>query len=388
MNQRSDADEVGRFVDQLYAATPHTPVTLVLVGTNVAVFLLMLTDGAGLLHADTRVHLAWGANFEPLTAGGEWWRLLTACFLHFGVIHLAANMWGLYDAGRLVERIFGSLPFALLYVAAGLTGSLASLLWNPGTTISGGASGAIFGVVGALVAFLLRQRHAVPAAVLGRVRASLIAFMAIALAFGMAVPGIDNAAHLGGLAAGFLLGLLLARPLAVVARGPALARLGLAAALAGATLATGALLVPAPAYDWHVEQKVRQELDAFARQETELLGTWQHVARLRGAGRIDAAQMADQISMLAAGWERTRRELSQVMPEAASPLRGVHAVALHYAERQRDAALALSEALRQKDPAAAAEFMAIQAELEELRRAMRSGAEASGSAPPGRGASR
>jgi rhomboid protease GluP len=92
------------------------------------VFLLMLAFGAGLWHAPNGVQLAWGANFGPATKDGEWWRLATAMFLHFGLVHLAMNMWALWDAGRLVERWIGHLRFAVLYLASGLAGNLVSLV--------------------------------------------------------------------------------------------------------------------------------------------------------------------------------------------------------------------------------------------------------------------
>ena len=96
--------------------------------------------------------LEWGANFGPKTMDGQWWRLFTSMFLHFGIIHIGFNMWVLWNVGRLVERLVGNFGFALLYVVSGLLGSVASLAWNP-TTISAGASGAVFGVVGALIGF-------------------------------------------------------------------------------------------------------------------------------------------------------------------------------------------------------------------------------------------
>ena len=119
------------------------PVTRLLVAINLIVFVAMLAGGAGLWHSSNSVQLAWGANFGPATQDGEWWRLGTAMFLHFGIIHLGLNLWALWDGGQLVERMYGSVRFTAIYFASGLTGNLLSLVANKGLAISGGASGAI-----------------------------------------------------------------------------------------------------------------------------------------------------------------------------------------------------------------------------------------------------
>lgn len=119
-----------------------TPVTVALVGINLFVFAAMLVYGAGLWHSPNDVQLAWGASFGPATKDGEWWRLGTAMFLHFGLVHLAMNMWALWDGGRLVERLYGPLRFVVVYFASGLAGNLLSLIVQGDRAVSGGASGA------------------------------------------------------------------------------------------------------------------------------------------------------------------------------------------------------------------------------------------------------
>jgi len=114
--------------DQLRSRTAHVPLTLLLIGANLAVFLLMLGAGAGLWHADNEVQLAWGANFGPATQDGQWWRLGSALFLHFGLLHIAINLWALWDGGQLAERMYGPARFALIYFASGLFGNLLSLV--------------------------------------------------------------------------------------------------------------------------------------------------------------------------------------------------------------------------------------------------------------------
>jgi rhomboid protease GluP len=107
------------------------------------------------------VQIAWGSNFGPYTTEGEWWRLFTSLFIHFGIAHLLLNMFALTAFGPLVERLFGSVNFLFVYLLAGIAGSLASIAWNPGIN-SAGASGAIFGILGALMAVQLRAGATIP----------------------------------------------------------------------------------------------------------------------------------------------------------------------------------------------------------------------------------
>ena len=153
------------------------------------------------------VLLDFGAMFGPLIADGQYWRLFTSMFLHVGMMHLLFNSIGLLIFGRIVEGTYGRLRFALIYVLAGLAGSVASYIINS-AAIGAGASGAIFGVLGALVAFLVANRE-----MLGEVgRQTLVAIAVLAainIFFGFAASGVDNWAHLGGLAGGFALGMAL-----------------------------------------------------------------------------------------------------------------------------------------------------------------------------------
>src|SRR5262249_48647424 len=150
--------------------------------------------------------VAWGAQVRPLVTGGEWWRLASAMFLHLSVLHLLMNMFALYLFGRLAERLFGSVGFAVVYLASGLGGSVVELYGHP-YSVSGGASGAVLGIVGGLIGFLT-VRHVTRAPVLipGELKPLLIM---TALQFGadQLIPGIGWVAHLGGAATGFILGL-------------------------------------------------------------------------------------------------------------------------------------------------------------------------------------
>jgi rhomboid protease GluP len=158
--------------------------------------------------------MAWGSNVGRLTLGGDWWRLLTSMFLHGSLVHLGFNMLVLYQAGQLAERIFGSLRFTGLYLVAGLCGSLGSVLWNPHVN-SVGASGALFGLVGGLLAFIRREHSGVPPTVVKDLQGSLLPFLLFNIVAGFIYPHTDNAAHIGGLAGGWLAGHMLARSLHV-----------------------------------------------------------------------------------------------------------------------------------------------------------------------------
>jgi rhomboid protease GluP len=204
--------ETAEFSGRIRQASPHAPVTPILVGINILVFIAMVIGGVGLIYSDGRLAVQWGTNYGPLTLGGEWWRLLTSTFIHFGIVHLAFNMFAFYQTGRLVERLYGSADFLLLYLFAGLAGSISSLLVHPNIN-SAGASGAIFGVFGALLVYVLNPRNGVPRSLMREHRRSTGPFIAYNLLIGMLPTGIDNAAHIGGLLGGIVMGLLLARPM-------------------------------------------------------------------------------------------------------------------------------------------------------------------------------
>lgn len=206
--------EQAAFQERLLEVTPHAPVTPALIGINVILFVIAAALGAGILVPNGEVLIQLGSDYTPLTATGQWWRLLTSTFLHFGLLHLAFNMWALWVNGVTAERLYGSTRYVLLYLVAGVAGSVASLLWHPFVN-GAGASGAIFGVLGGGLAYFLRTDTGVPKSVLVAQRKNATIFIVVSILNAARVPGIDNAAHLGGLAAGFIMGWLLCRPLDV-----------------------------------------------------------------------------------------------------------------------------------------------------------------------------
>jgi rhomboid protease GluP len=209
-------------------------VSWTLLGLCGLAFAVTLLLGGGLMQVNGRVHAMLGANFGPLTLQGEWWRLITCQFLHFGAIHLAFNAMALFQLGPLAEHLYGRWHFLVLYLVAGIGGGFGTLLWNPEVN-SAGASGAIFGVIGGLLAFVSRRDLGVPLRAMLSLRRSFVTFGGISLAAGFLLPGVDNAAHVGGLATGFVAGHVLARPIGSEARvRPDFVRPVLLLALAGA----------------------------------------------------------------------------------------------------------------------------------------------------------
>src|ERR1700688_4089983 len=186
-------------------------VTQAIFGINVAVFVVMLLSGVSMLSNPSGQDLVrWGANFGPLTVGGEWWRLLTCVFIHGGLLHIAFNMWCLWDLGRLAESVYGHWTFAAVYFLSGLSASLASVIWNP-VILSVGASGAIFGIAGALIASFYLGEFSLPKAAVSGLLRSVLMFAGYNLVFGEMSGHTDNAAHVAGLVSGLILGALIAR---------------------------------------------------------------------------------------------------------------------------------------------------------------------------------
>ena len=185
--------------------------TTLLVGINVTVFVLMALTGVSPLTASTPQLLRWGANWGPLSLGPQPWRMLTSNYVHGGLIHIFFNMWCLLNLGALAERVFDRWTYVLIYTASGLAGSLASLWWHP-MVVGVGASGAIFGMAGALIAALYLGKLPIPKEAVKSTMKSLLSFAAYNLLFGLSA-GIDNAAHVGGLLGGFALGAFFSRHL-------------------------------------------------------------------------------------------------------------------------------------------------------------------------------
>ena len=169
--------------------------TYVFILIQVAMFIWLELNGGS---TNTATLIRYGAKFNPLIYQGEWWRFITPIFLHIGFLHVAMNTLALYYIGIAVEQIYGNIRFLFIYLFAGATGFIASFLFS--SSLSAGASGAIFGGFGALLFF----GAIYPRLFYRTMGINLFVVLAINLAFGFSATGIDNAGHIGGLVGGFL----------------------------------------------------------------------------------------------------------------------------------------------------------------------------------------
>ena len=178
---------------------------LVILGINIAVFAALELTG-GSTSIDNLVRF--GAKDNGLIAAGQYWRLFTSMFLHIGFAHILFNSLALWTFGRDLERIYGTGRFVAIYVVTGVVASLASYRFSP--YVSAGASGAIFGLVGVSLVFGFRYRSAIPRQLRSRFGTGVIPVIAYNFLYGLHPDShIDNFAHLGGLAAGIVLALVI-----------------------------------------------------------------------------------------------------------------------------------------------------------------------------------
>lgn len=350
---RAPAEEAA-YRAALAAASPRVPVTLALVAANVAVAAAAAAAGVPLLDPPAADLVRWGANAGPLTADGQWWRTLTSVFLHVGLVHLAVNAVALADLGRTAERLFGGAPFLFVYLASGAVGAACSVAWNP-WVYSAGASGAIFGVVGALVAGTVAGPMQIPVRI-ARIHwltaAGLLAFTVLAGRIG---AGVDHAAHVGGFACGALLGRILARPLTVprprLGTGRTLLALS-AAALSFAAAASGWRNVGAAHAE---EQRFIAAARAFVAEDAarvdalrESFERWQRREQTRETHAADLARYAGGLREAAGRFD------ALALPEDSPSRPRESRAALVTALRVRADALDLrADAVARSDPRAA-----------------------------------
>ncbi len=202
--------------------TSPNAITYGLIAANVLVFAAMVASGISFTQPTPLDIANWGGDFGPLTVGAhQYWRLLTSCFIHFGIIHIGFNMYVLYQIGPFIERAFGRARYLLIYFFAGLGGSIVSVWVHP-MAVGAGASGAIFGLYGAVFGFLLINRRTLNPAVTKSIAKSAGIFVLYNVVYGTISRTTDLSAHFGGLVTGFLVGMLLIRPRAVTLVEPSL----------------------------------------------------------------------------------------------------------------------------------------------------------------------
>jgi len=193
-----------------------TPGTYILLAINIAVFGWMVLHGVSPRDPTTEQLIQYGAtNASYILLAGQWWRLLTATFVHVGLLHIATNMWCLWNLGLLGEPLLGPAGLIGVYLITGIAGNLLSLLVNvfhrDGVSVGAGASGAVFGIAGILIVLLSNKKLPIPAFELNRLRRSVIQFAVLNLIIGVganftSIVRIDNNAHIGGFLSGLALG--------------------------------------------------------------------------------------------------------------------------------------------------------------------------------------
>ena len=192
---------------------PHarfTTVVILLINTGLYIAMVLRSSGIGGrgmgLDLDGQTLFDFGAKARFAVLEGQWWRLITAGFLHGGLLHILMNSWVLFDLGAQVEETFGTSRYLVFYFVSTVSGFYASTYWSP--TISIGASAGIFGLIGAMIAHGIRERSSYGAAV----RSMYMRWAVYGLLMGFLIPFIDNAAHIGGLAGGFAVAYIAGTP--------------------------------------------------------------------------------------------------------------------------------------------------------------------------------
>ena len=193
----------------------RAPGTYILLAINIAVFGWMVLHGVSPRDPSVAQLIHYGATNAELILGGQWWRLLTATFVHVGLLHIATNMWCLWNLGLLGEPLLGPVGLCAVYLITGIAGNLLSLASNvfarDNVSVGAGASGAVFGIAGILIVLLSNKKLPIPQSELKRLRRSVIQFAALNLVIGIganftSIVRIDNHAHIGGFLSGLALG--------------------------------------------------------------------------------------------------------------------------------------------------------------------------------------
>lgn len=358
------------FIDSLFARVPRADVTLALVALNILVFVGLAAVSMSPLQIPSELLIRVGGNFALRVQDGEAWRLFTALFLHGGLLHVALNMFALYQAGQVVERLFGRAGFAVVYLGAGLLGNLTSLWWRQGA-VSIGASGAIFGVYGALLAYLTIQRGSVPVEVFREMRSGSLGFLGYSLFAGFAIAGIDNAAHLGGLLGGLILGAALAEPVAAQRPVRWLSLRALAGGLAVVLVGCGMWrTTPDVAHALEVDTLYQQTLQRFSLEEQDIQREQAQLMEAARDRRISETTVLEAFEReLIPRWER---QVVQLSWRTAPPHREWQRRELiQYATARRDALKALAQALQTRDAEWIERSRSLQQEAESILLQMR-----------------
>jgi rhomboid protease GluP len=211
VERREGADAFGGLIPQARFTT--TVILLINTGLYIAMMIHMQSGGHGMsFDFDGRTEVDFGAKFGPLMVQyGEWWRLVTAGFLHGGIVHILMNSWVLFDLGTQTEESYGTARYLTIYFVSSVLGFFVSFFWSP-MTVSAGASAGICGLIGAMVALGVRDKSfwgAQMRSFYGRYVLYVLGLAVVSTIFQLPV---DNAAHMGGLASGFVVGYVAGTP--------------------------------------------------------------------------------------------------------------------------------------------------------------------------------
>lgn len=314
------AHDVHRDLQQrLEAVSGPTIAVWVLLALNLLAYFIVGNSGAGWMSASPEKLIGFGGNFSPYTTDGQWWRLLSCTFLHGGLVHLAFNMFALYSFGRLAERLYGTTLFAAIYLATGLAGSAASLMTNP-TVVSVGASGAIFGIMGLLVAFVARDRSFLPEASRRQLFINWAIFAAYAFSQGLGKTGIDNAAHFGGLISGLAIGFIIGTPIRLAPDSGARTGRRAIAALVATLIASGAAAASAPrlAPDFHAHRALLDVMQAIGKHEQQMANDGKQMAERQKAGTLAQSEGVAVLERMLGDYRQidTRLRMIEARPNA------------------------------------------------------------------------
>lgn len=279
-------------------ARPDRPwATHLLLAANLTWFVAMLIMGVSAFNPTRDALIQTGANYPPRTLGGEWWRLLTCMFVHIGILHLGVNAYALWGLGGLIERLTGRAAMLSIYLVSGLAGSLTSAAFQS-FTVSAGASGAIFGLMGGLIGLLVARRHLMPPQLVRALGQNVVLVVLLNVILGLSIRGLDWFAHAGGLVAGALFGALVLGGPVVDKWYPSVRRTLLMTSLALLVLTASLRLLPTPPdLDAVWRQFSAEEQRLFARQQ-------QRLGQLQGQ-QISPQEWADEVhNELIPSWKK------------------------------------------------------------------------------------
>ncbi|PRP94723.1 Rhomboid protease GluP [Enhygromyxa salina] len=332
---------------------PKPWLTYVLIGLNVLVWVVMVSLGVDAYEPSGGIMVDYGALVGVLIVNGEWWRLLTAMFLHAGIFHIGFNMYFLWQVGRFCERLFGRPGYLTIYLGTGLLAGMVSAAWTP-TIPSVGASGALFGLFGAFLGFTLRRRRSLPPEFVRMAKMNALILGVLSVVIAVMIPRIDLVAHVVGFVVGLGLGYLISKLAERPVKSKQEARALQLKVVAGVAAATAVVLVAGalglPRWD-DPYPKIEAAYDRYHAVELAYIAAGEDVERRIEVIEEQALPVMDQ----------NQAELGAAMKLPARSRETVDQWTRHYDLRGQAFAKEL-EGLRNNDPRAISEAEALHAE--------------------------